>query len=121
MITTDEIKLLVKAAEDNPALMKDLKKTCLHDHFADKYYRIEEMIPEQYPELSGRYLPWSIDFHCAKLYNGKAKSLDEEGKAGKAQVMGTLAETHRESLYNDLKEIHYFLECNYDDFFEQGY
>lgn len=120
MITTEEIKLLVKAAEDNPALMKDLKKTVLYDYFSDKYHRIEDMLPEQYPELSVRYLPWGIDFHCARLYSEKAKNLDEEGNTGKALVMWALTETHRESLYNDMKEIYTFLECDYDDFFDQG-
>lgn len=119
MITTEHIDALVKASEDNPALLKDLKNINMFKYYMDKYYHVDDMIRDYYPELLKQYLPWSIDMHCYDLYRRKAETLEGLGLTGKALVLQTLAESHRDVLLWDLGAIHDHLDINLD-FWEEA-
>lgn len=113
MITTKEIKNLVNMANDMPGLMKDLKNTNSHLYWLDKYLRFEDMITSEFGVLATYYLPWDLDLHCYKLYSSKVSS----SAPGKAVMFQALADAHKDSILNDLKEIEEYLNLEFEDFY----
>lgn len=114
MITSTEIKKLVTLAETMPALMNDLKNTQSYRYWMDKYLRFEDMIDGEFGEIASVYTPWDLDLHCYKLYSSKVS----EALPGKAAVFQTLADAHKDSILDDLKEIEEYLNLEFEDFYE---
>lgn len=113
MITSAEIKKLVTLAETIPALMKDLKNTQSCHYWLDKYLRFEDMVDVEFGEIAAVYNPWSLDLHCYVLYTSKISN----AAPGKAVMFQALADAHKDSILNDLKEIEEYLNLEFEDFY----
>lgn len=105
MIGEKEIEALIKTSEDNPQLLRELKNINMYPYLAEKYYRIDDMIRDEYPELLKTYSPWAIDIHCYRLYNDHGFQLDTGNREGKATVMWLMADAHKKSLLEDMAKI----------------
>lgn len=113
MITSTEIKKLVTLAETMPALMRDLKNTQSCRYWLDKYLRFEDMIDGEFGEIASVYKPWDLDLHCYVLYTSKVS----DSAPGKAVMFQALADAHKDSILNDLKEIEEYLNLEFEDFY----
>lgn len=114
MVTIDDVKAMVDAAETDPVMMKSLKNLNISDYWVNKYYDFEVMLNAEYPALVKL---WDLDLYCYTLYRKEDQRLSSKGLEGKAQIFQMLANVHRTAILDDMAEISNILHDDYDDFF----
>lgn len=116
MVTVDDVRKMVEAANHDPILMKTLKNLNISDYWVNKYHDFETMLNSEYPALVKL---WDIDLHCLRLYSRMAEEV--VCFEGKAEMFKTLAAAHKDSILKDMAEISDILHDDYDDFFGMGW
>lgn len=112
MVTVEDVRKMVAAAEEDPLLMKSLKNLNISDYWVDKYHDFETMLNSEYPALVKL---WDIDLHCLRLYSRMAGEMIYF--EGKVEMFRTLAEAHKDSILKDMSDISEILHMEYGDFF----
>lgn len=112
MVTIDDVRKMVEAAESDAVLMKSLKNLVNPDYWLNKYYDFDIAIESEYP---GLVKLWGIDLHCFKLYNRYVEEMKEY--PGKQVIFQTLADAHKFAIRKDMETISEVLHMDYDDFF----
>lgn len=119
MFTTDDIIAIVKLAEQNPALQKELQNLNAHEHRIERFYDTNAVLQREFPVLLGTYSPWGIDIHCMSLYRTAADKLGDS--PGKQSVFLMMAETHCENIRSDFRLFEEYLHVAMNDYFGLGY